>query len=191
MSLQPSTYEEAKARIAAKPRRPRKPIKRASIQRSGSLSSRSPLEPPKRGILRSGKKSKKKKLTDGQLKKKVWTQFSIFIRTRRADSDGFTSCCTCSTRKLWIEMQAGHFIAGRLNSNLFDERGCNEQCYGCNVGRNGNGPMYYRWMLANHGEPVIDELIRQNDQTRKWNPGELQSLLEHYSKINSENPLVK
>lgn len=88
-------------------------------------------------------------------------------------------------------MQAGHFLRGRLNANLFDERGTNEQCYACNVGRDGNVVEYYEWMLIRHGKPVIDELRRKNNVTHKWEAGELAGLLAHYKTLNAANPLVK
>lgn len=88
-------------------------------------------------------------------------------------------------------MQAGHFLRGRLNANLFDERGTNEQCYACNVGRDGNVVEYYEWMLVNHGKPVIDELRQKNNVTHKWIPGELAELLERYRGLNASNPLTR
>lgn len=88
-------------------------------------------------------------------------------------------------------MQAGHFLRGRLNSNLFDERGTNEQCYACNVGRDGNVVEYYEWMLEHHGKAVIDEMRRKNNVTHKWEPGELQELLNRYTALNAANPLIK
>lgn len=163
MSLNPSNYAEAKARF--------KPMKRKPIVR------------------KSPKAKKKKKIKVSTLKNKAWTEFSIFIRQRGADRDGFNVCCTCETRKPWKELQAGHFIAGRLNSNLFDERGCNVQCSTCNVIKAGNGPMYYKFMLRIHGQEIIDELLQQNDLTRKWLPGELESIAKRYAEINSTNPL--
>jgi hypothetical protein len=163
MSLNPSSYEEAKAHF--------KPMKRKAIARK--------VPKPK----------KKKKVKVRTLKNKAWAEFSIFIRQRGADHEGFNTCVTCGTRKPWKELQAGHFIAGRLNSNLFDERGCNAQCSTCNVIKAGNGPMYYKFMLRVHGQEIIDELLQQNDQTRKWLPCELESLAKKYAEINSANLL--
>lgn len=136
------------------------------------------------------KPTKKKKVKVSTLKNKLWAEFSKYIRTRGANADGMNHCVTCWTIKHWKELQAGHFIAGRLNSNLFDERGCHPQCSLCNVIKAGNGPMYYKFMLKTYGQEVIDELLTQNDQTRKWLPGELESLLEKYSSLNRENPLL-
>jgi len=148
------------------------------------------------GLARKGKVAKKakrpKKLTTGQWKKKAWAQFSIFIRTRGADENGMNQCVTCPPGTLahWKDLQAGHFIAGRLNANLFDERGTNPQCMACNIYRNGAHVMYYRWMQKNHGEEVIDELILQNSQTHKWGANELQEIYEKYRATNKEGGYV-
>jgi len=136
------------------------------------------------------RKHKKKRLTTGQLKKRTWKEFSIFIRTRGADAEGFVCCATCGVKKHWKEIQAGHFIAGRLNSNLFDERGVHPQCGLCNVVKKGNGPKYYQFMESTYGKEVIDELMRQNDQTHKWLPGELESIWHKYRDLNATNPLL-
>lgn len=50
--------------------------------------------------------------------------------------------------------------------------------------------MYYRFMLATYGEEVIDELLRQNDITKKWYPGELQEIFEKYQALNEANPIL-
>jgi DNA repair exonuclease SbcCD ATPase subunit len=41
---------------------------------------------------------------------------------------------------------------------LFDERNCHAQCYGCNVMKKGNMVKYYKFMLKQYGQKVIDEL---------------------------------
>jgi hypothetical protein len=178
MSLQPATYEEAKLGF--------KPLKRSRMPRKASL--RVKTSPARRG---AAKKPKRKRLSVGKLKKRAWTEFSIYIRTFDADAEGMVKCCTCDSVKHWKEMQAGHFIPGRLNSNLFDERGTNVQCSLCNVVKGGNGPKYYQFMRDLYGEEVIDELMRQNDQTHKWLPGQLQSIWEKYKELNEANPLLQ
>lgn len=186
MSFQPATFEEAKAQF--------KPLKRSQIrsvpQKQGEHAKTLSAGRIKRDGLPKKKATRRKKPKIRTLKKAAWTEFSIFIRTRRADEHGYVICVTCGERKHWKLVDAGHFIAGRLNNNLFDERGCNEQCKNCNGPRAGNGAKYYKWMLANHGQEVIDELLAQNDQTKKWQPGELQEICERYQAINQANPLV-
>lgn len=153
---------------------------------------RTPIHRGQKLLKRSGfkKKGAPKKPTDGQLKRRVWKEFSIFIRTRGADSDGMNECVTCGRRLHWKELQAGHFVRGRLNANLFDPRGVQPQCYQCNIHFQGNVIKYYKWMLANFGQAVIDELEAQNNVTRKWQGGELQHLLDFYKGMNKSNLLV-
>lgn len=171
-----------------------KPLRRRPILRKGDTSglgskTRLSASGPRKTALQ-GRPRKKKKLTDGELKKLVWKEFSIFIRTRGARLDGTNRCTTCGVQAHWKTLHAGHFIRGRLNANLFDERGCHPQCYHCNVGRQGDVVIYYKWMLKEYGQEVIDELIAQNGKTRKWKLGELAEMLAHYKGLNAENPLV-
>lgn len=154
--LRPNTYEQAKAQF--------KPLARSAFKR----------KPAK----------KKKRVKISTLKNKAWAEFSVWVRQRGSNSQGMNQCITCGVTKHWKELQAGHFIAGRLNSNLFDERGCHPQCSVCNVIKAGNGPMYYKFMLKSYGQEVIDELLRQNDQTKKWLPGELEDIAKRYATLN-------
>lgn len=178
MSLQPASFEEAKLK--------HKPMKRGRIAPGTPTLSRKPVS-----LSRGKKTATAKRKRKGNPKKKAWAEFSRFIRTRMADAQGMVACVTCGVKKHWKEMQAGHFIAGRLNSNLFDDRGCHAQCYGCNVGRNGNMLKYYRFMASTFGEDVITELERQNDETRKWKAGELQEIAARYAALNATNPLLE
>jgi hypothetical protein len=188
-SLSPKTFEAALEKTRNRPVKARSPLARGKgfSRPSSPLRRKSAKSAPITAKVKKGKK----KITTGRLKKRVWKEFSIFIRTRGADENGFNRCVTCIVKKHWKELQAGHFIRGRLNSNLFDERGVNPQCYICNVHFQGNVVVYYGWMLAKHGQEVIDELIAQNNQTKKWAANELQGLLDHYRAINKANALTR
>ena len=102
-------------------------------------------------------KKKIKKPSLAKAKKKAWDTFSLYVRTRK-NIGGFTTCITCGRLKSYKKLQAGHFIPGRHNAILFDERGVHPQCYTCNVVLGGNGPKYYEWMLKNYGLAIIKEL---------------------------------
>lgn len=186
-AFRPDNYAEAVA--THKPLARRKPLKAAG---QGDSPSRNRKVSPRRlSATKRPARRQVKKVKTSTRKKTAWQQFSIWIRTRGADENGFNKCVTCGVTKFWPDLQAGHFIAGRLNGNLFDERGCHPQCSLCNVVKHGNGPMYYKFMLATYGQAVIDELLAQNDVTKKWTPGELQSLFEKYRALNAANPIVK
>jgi len=89
------------------------------------------------------------------LRKKLWTLFSLFIRTR----DKFT-CITCGKVAEGSGMHAGHFITGATcpASLYFDERNVHAQCYHCNINLSGNWVIYERKMIERYGQETVDEL---------------------------------
>lgn len=123
----------------------------------------------------------KAKWTIAHLKNKlVWPEFSRYIRLREADWRGYATCVTCGVVKLWKEMQAGHFVPGRMNSILFDERGCHTQCYQCNIGLKGNPRKYDAFMKQRYGQEVIDELDALALQSRSFDHQELVDMYNSY-----------
>ena len=112
------------------------------------------------------------------MKKKAWDLLSKIVRMQAADDAGYTKCVTCGVCKPWSEMQAGHFIPGRKNSVLFDERGVHPQCYRCNVRLKGNMVEYFVYMEWMVGRGVIDDLRRLKHKTVKF------TRADHMERIN-------
>ena len=121
-----------------------------------------------------------KKKTVAKAKKKVWTVFSVYIRMRDClRTTGCTSwglCITCGKRNHFKLLQAGHFIPGRHNANLFSEKGVHAQCYNCNVNLRGNTLEYRRKIIELYGEGVDEELEETDKQVRKFTIPELEEL---------------
>lgn len=98
-------------------------------------------------------------------KEAAWDAFSVYIRTR--DCLRFTGtphtgmCVTCKGEYDFKRLQSGHFISGRGNAVLFDERIVYSQCWQCNAappfGRGGNYVEYFRFMLDEWGLEKVDE----------------------------------
>lgn len=134
---------------------------------------------------------KKKVKTKGvrYWKKKVWKVFSEYIRLRDALATTGTpdrlTCCTCGKDYPAFGSgcaQAGHFVPGRGNAILFDERGVHGQCYNCNQTLKGNWPEYMRFMMGIYGREVVDGLLCLNKTVRKFTVPELQELMELYER---------
>lgn len=128
-----------------------------------------------------------------KLKEKAWKQFSRFIRLRDRLEDpetgfvtDFVKCCTCGVVKPWKEMQAGHFIPGRTNSILFDEKCCHAQCGACNVYKNGNLIEYWPFMIKKYGMREINRQKKARVKSRKFTEEELVELCGHYKKLADE-----
>lgn len=175
MTFRPESYEDA--------RLSHRPLKRSRM--SKALAPRLKTSPARKT------KRRPRKPKPSTVKRKAWNEFSVFIRTRGADAEGMNACFTCEREFHWKELQAGHFIRGRLNANLFEQRAVWPQCLRCNIHFQGNVVVYYKKMLEMYGQEVIDELILQNSKTKKWVPGEMESLLEHFKTLNAANLLVQ
>lgn len=121
-------------------------------------------------------KTRKTKTGRQKAKNEAWRVFSIYIRTR--DCIRFTGgttegkCVTCNRTYPFRLLQAGHFIQGRGNTVLFDERLVYSQCAGCNmnppIGKGGNYVEYFRFMLEEVGLEKIDEFRALKQETRPY-----------------------
>lgn len=148
---------------ARKPLKRKTPLKRTPVRRTAT------------------KKKRKPAGSVAALKKKAWELCSRAIRLEAREDDGLVTCITCGVRLPWNRgMQAGHFIDGRYNAILFDERGIHPQCMGCNVMLNGRKEEYFVWMESQYGREVIDELRRQRNESRSFSAEELLEMMDGF-----------
>ena len=123
-----------------------------------------------------------KRVTVRSLKKKAWVLFSRYIRMRDClETTGCTSwglCITCSRRYHIKLLQAGHFISGRHNANLFTEEGCHAQCYNCNINLKGNSLEYRRKIIEKYGEGYDEVLETNASQIKQFSIPELEELIK-------------
>ena len=116
-----------------------------------------------------------------EVREAVAAELQKAIRMEAADDDGYCQCVTCGTVRKWNDqIHAGHFVSGRGNGVLFDERGIHPQCSYCNDQLKGNQEEYYQYMLANYSQEVIDELLRQRRQGRQYTREELTDQVFEY-----------
>ncbi len=115
---------------------------------------------------------KKKSKTLSWHKVKAWIAFSLFIRVRDCiRTTGCASwglCISCDRRYHIKLLQAGHFIPGRHNANLFYKRGCHAQCYNCNINLKGNTLEYGDALVKLYGPGIIEELRENNKKSHKF-----------------------
>jgi len=126
--------------------KPRRPIKRTALQQRNFLIGKPEGTP---------KKPRKKKTPRASAKQKAWDVFSLYIRTR--DCIRFTGdpeqgmCVTCKNPFPRTKLQAGHYVGGRGNAVLFNEKIVYSQCAYCNqkppMGLGGNYAAYTLFMF--------------------------------------------
>lgn len=155
-------------------------LKRSEFKKKSydeSLIAKQSKQASKVANLPSGKKlvakKKVKKVTVTQLKKKLWTVFSEYIRTR----DKFT-CFVCGRFATGGGMHAGHFIPKSVGgiALYFHEDNVHAECYHCNINLGGN---LYEYGLR-LGKDKCDELYEIKKQTNKWSTEDYQEKIELY-----------
>lgn len=123
-----------------------------------------------------------------KFKKKAWDVFSKYIRIKYSDNNGYCKCVTCGVTKHWKEIHAGHFIDGRNNTILFDERFVYPQCFHCNSKLPGclagNKVKFTYFMITEKGFTIeqCNNYDNLKFSTKKVHPYEFEEI-EHEYKI--------
>jgi len=136
-------------------------------------------------MLKTKKKTGKiKHKSVAKLKGEVWILFSDYIRKRdclRTTGDiDWGKCITCETLRKRGELDAGHFIQGRMNSILFDETCVHAQCRRCNRFRGGEPLKYRRAIIRLYGEGYDVELEEKAMETKGFTREELTELKKYF-----------
>jgi hypothetical protein len=127
-------------------------------------------------------KKPKKKVSRRLLVKKLDAAFSKFIRWRAADADGNVKCVTCDTVAPVKSMQNGHFMSRRHYSLRWHAYGnCSRQCYGCNIGSQGNQFKHGQYIDKKYGEGTAQRLLERSTELVKYGNEELIQLTKHYN----------
>lgn len=124
------------------------------------------------------------------LRKIAWKTFSTYIRTRDSlkttKTKDYCRCVTCNEIVPYKKIQAGHFIGGRGNSVLFDEKIVNGQCYVCNIMKSGNYDSYNLYMLNKYGGDRVIEMLRKKKDIVKYTTADYKDIIELYkNRLNS------
>ena len=121
------------------------------------------------------------------LKKKAWTEFSKFIRTRDCllttgtKTEGI--CISCGRRVEFSNCDAGHFISRSKTATLFHEKNVNLQCKSCNAFSDARVFDVYRInLIKKWGKGTDIEIEEKSLEIKKFTPYELQELIEVYKK---------
>lgn len=115
-------------------------------------------------------------------KRSVQNVVNKYSRLRDCAGEDGTNCISCNKWFPYEKGDGGHFIPMGSSSALrYDERNINFQCHGCNRFKHGNQANYYVGMVNKYGQPVVDELMSRQHETRKWSDDELKELRKHYN----------
>lgn len=131
-------------------------------------------------------KKAKKPLKRAKVKKKTtsdatrWKWFSIMIRLRDADENGYCRCITTGKIAHWRDMDAGHFISRRHKATKYDEKNVYAQSRGANRFNQG---MQFEFGLAIdriHGKGTAEFILAKSRAPYKENSFEVEQKLMYY-----------
>ncbi|RLD22206.1 MAG: hypothetical protein DRI69_01840 [Bacteroidetes bacterium] len=92
----------------------------------------------------------------------AWGWFSKYIRVRdfMADTGDLKEghCITCGKTLRFENADCGHFIPGRADSVLFNERNSHAQCVPCNRFKQGKWIEYEKAIIDRYGQAEVDRL---------------------------------
>ena len=125
----------------------------------------------------------KKQKSVSKLKKELDRVYSIYIRNKYADKDGYCTCVTCGVKKHWKELHNGHFVSRTHNILRWDDRNCHPQCMGCNVFKKGNMVSYSVFMERMYGQGIIQTLEQEHWKTFPLDTVWLEEQIEKYKEI--------
>jgi hypothetical protein len=109
-----------------------------------------------------------------KLHAKAWGVFSLWVREQ-----SYGICVTCRKRFEVRELDAGHFVHGKLD---FDEMNVNAQCTRCNRFLHGNLGAYAMALVQKHGIVAVEDLrLRANIKGNAYSEEELQAIIQKYS----------
>jgi hypothetical protein len=128
-----------------------------------------------------GKLPKKPKISSA--KRTAWTYFSKYIRLRDSIvTTGTTTeceCITCGNRYPITVINAGHFIPGRNNAVLFDERQVHGQCPRCNMS-GGMWSEYLDFMISEYGEEAVKVMRATHNNIKLYTVEDLKAISKQY-----------
>ena len=116
------------------------------------------------------KKIKKiKKLTPRQIQDKLWVECRRLADTLYKGQNGTYTCFTCDKPISGSNKHLGHFIPSSTCGAFlrYDLRNLRWQCMNCNVWGGGQGAIYYRRMVEQHGQEYVDQLFLDKQKITK------------------------
>lgn len=126
---------------------------------------------------------KKKARSMKSLKAELWNLCKAITRLTYGNT-----CYTC--KKTGLEgsgWHTGHFLASSICGIFlrYDLRNLRPQCYRCNIDLSGNGAVFYRLMVEDHGQVYVDQLFRDKELVTKGNTAFYQAKIDQYKLLST------
>lgn len=110
----------------------------------------------------------------------LWRWFSIYIRLRDSDENGFCKCFTCGRVIHWRVMDCGHGVPRQHKATKYNEQNNHAQCKRCNGFEEGRKDIYSRRVDELYGSGTWDKLLLASRQPCRRSNYEISLMTETY-----------
>jgi len=121
------------------------------------------------------------KWTKSRWRKELDKVFSLYIRQKYADDNGYVSCYTCGNSKHWKEMHCGHYVSRSYLSTRFDENNVRCQDYSCNMYKGGDPITFRENLVKEIGEECVLEIEKKRHEITHYTIQWYKDKVEHYT----------
>ena len=128
-------------------------------------------------------KEKKRKISRTGLVRKLDAIFSLYVRLRDTDENGYGKCITSGQIIHFKDADCGHFISRNNMATRFNEKNCNLQ--GRKDNRFLSGRQYEHGLSIDRkwGQGTAELLLVKSKGRLDYHDFELQALILHYQKL--------
>jgi hypothetical protein len=112
---------------------------------------------------------------------KLWKQFSLFIRLRDTDENGFGKCFTCGRIIHYTKGDCGHGIGRQHKSVKYNEKNNHLQCKPCNGFEGGRREIYKERVNELYGPNTWELLELAAKQPSKRSQFDIDVLTKYYT----------
>lgn len=123
---------------------------------------------------------KSKRLSMPILQKELDSVFSVYIRLRDANENGYCKCITCGIMIDWRIIHNGHYIPRKHIATRYDIRNCHSQCAFCNIYLDGDLQKYKLAIIQKYGIKVLEELEAGKRSLEKWTIADYREKIAFY-----------
>ena len=111
--------------------------------------------------------------------------FSLYIRLKNSNENGFCKCISCQKIQHYKEVDAGHFISRRHMSTRYDVNNVFPQCRYCNRYVAGNQWLYSQ-ALEKIEKNLPEKLYLKSKQTVKYSNDDLEAMILYYNNLRNQ-----
>lgn len=125
------------------------------------------------------RKSKTKSLSMAKADK----YFSLYIRGRDTDTEGWGDCITCGKRVHATAGHCGHFVLRDRQATRYDERNANLQCVSCNTFHAGEQFRHGKAIDDKFGSGTADDLMVASRELTKRKQSDFEDIAERFKEL--------